>query len=58
MYLYQALALGIDYSTAMDMPMGLLQDVIASGQILDGGYKRIMRGDDAEDEFRAIFALK
>ena len=59
MYLSMALAAGIDFDTAMVMPLSLLQDIIASKQLLGGGFRRVFtEEEDVEADFIRTFSLR
>lgn len=54
-----ALAAGIDFDTAMVMPLSLLQDIIASKQLLGGGFRRVFtEEEDVEADFIRTFSLR
>lgn len=58
MYLYAGLRIGLSYDDAMDMPRSLLDDLIASDQIIEGGFKRKPSPEENEQELKSIFKLR
>lgn len=58
MILCEAMGTGMDYGTAMDAPLSLVQDIIASWQILKLGFRRELTGEDAEADFRRVMSAK
>lgn len=52
MVLYSGLAAGVDFDTAWCMPVSLLEDIVATHQIMTLGYERIYTDPrDIEDDF-------
>lgn len=58
MILANAIGAGMDFMTAMEAPFSMVQDLIASHEILHLGFRRELTGDDAEDEFMRLMAVK
>ena len=52
MVIYAAMQSGLDYDTIMELPKSLVEDIIASHQILSMEYRRIYTDEkDIEDDF-------
>lgn len=59
MILAEALTSGFDYAHAISAPRSLLEDVIATRQLMSGHFERIYTDEkDIEDDFRRTFAAK
>ena len=58
LYLYYGLRIGLSLDDALDMPKSLLDDLIASDQIISDGFKRKPTAKDNERELRHIFSLR
>lgn len=59
MILAEAMAAGFDYAHAISAPRSLLEDVIATGQLMSGRFQRVFTDEkDIEDDFRRTFAAK
>jgi hypothetical protein len=51
--------MGIPMREALFMPLTLLQDIIAGGQLLGGGFRRIFtEEEDVEADFIRTFSLR
>lgn len=57
MYLQNAMAAGLDYETAMDMPFCVVADLIAAAQLMGGGFRRVYPAGD-EFDFMQTFGLR
>lgn len=59
MILYMALRIGLDTLTAYAMPASLLEDMIATWQIMECGYERVPTNEkDIEDDFLRTMSWK
>jgi len=59
MILAEALNLGLGYPVAMCMPKSMIEDMIATRQLMSGMYDRIFTDpQDIEDDFRKTFSYK
>lgn len=59
MVLYAALSAGLDYETAMVLPESLVEDVIATDQIMTQGYDRILTDPrDIEADFIKMMSAR
>ena len=57
-YLYFGLQIGLDYKTAMTIPLNKLLDLVAASAIMDGGAERKMTGQDAAASLQALARMK
>jgi hypothetical protein len=57
-YLYFGLKMGLTFDEAMDMPRSLLDDLIATDQIVEQGFKRKLSPEENAKELKAIFRLR
>ncbi len=57
-YLYFGLKMGLTFDEAMDLPRSLLDDLIATDQIIEQGFKRKLSPADNEKELQAMFRMK
>lgn len=52
MILYAGLSAGVDFDSAMIMPLTMLEDIIATHQIMTQGYNRVYTDPkDIENDF-------
>lgn len=52
MMLYTALNVGLEMPTALAMPVSMLEDLIATWQLMECGYERVaVTEQEQEDEF-------
>lgn len=59
MILYAALDAGLDCDSAMIMPLSMVEDIIATHQIMTQGYERIYTDPrDIEDDFIRTFSAR
>lgn len=58
MIISEALRAGMDYASAACLPLSLVQDIIATRQIMDDGYRRELTGDDAEEDFLRVMSAR
>lgn len=59
MTLYAGLSAGLDYDTAMTMPLSMLEDIVATHQIMTMGYQRVYTDpDDMEDDFIKTMSVR
>lgn len=59
MILYAALDAGLDCDNAMIMPLSMVEDIIATHQIMTQGYERIYTDPrDIEDDFMRTFSAR
>lgn len=58
MMIAEALRAGMDYTTASCAPLSLVQDIIATRQIMDEGYRRELTGEDAEADFLRVMSAR
>lgn len=59
MILYAALDAGLDFDSAMVMPLSMVEDIIATHQIMTQGYERIYTDPrDIEDDFMRTFSAR
>jgi hypothetical protein len=58
MIIAEAMRAGMDYKSAAGEPLSLVQDVIASRQIMEDGYRRELTGDDAEADFLRVMSAR
>lgn len=58
MIIGEALRSGVDFSTAEDAPLSLMQDIIATRQIMQEGYRRELTGADAEADFMRVMSAR
>lgn len=58
MIIGEAMRAGFDYTSAADMPLSLVLDVIATRQIMEDGYRRELTGEDAERDFLRVMSAK
>lgn len=55
-YLWHALRCGVPYAHALDLPHGLLLDLIAVQRIEERGYT--WAAQDSDDEFWAVLQMR
>lgn len=59
MVLYAALDAGLDYETAMTLPLSLVEDIIATHQIMTMGYDRVLTDPrDIEADFVKMMSAR
>ena len=58
MIIAEAIRTGMDYESAAGEPLSLVEDIIATKQILEDGYDREFFGEDAEDDFRRTMSVR
>lgn len=58
MILEEAVRSGLDYESATALPLSMVQDVIASRQILEEGYERELTGADVEADFLRVMSAR
>lgn len=59
MILYAALDAGLDYDTAMVLPLSLVEDIIATHQIMTMGYDRVLTDPrDIENDFVKMMSAR
>ena len=59
MLLYTALHIGLDMQTAISMPLSMLEDMLATWQIMECGYERVpITEQEKEDAFIRTMSLR
>ena len=58
MIVREAMRAGMDYFSAWHEPLSLVLDIIAARQIMEDGYRRVLKGKDAEDDFLRVMSAK
>lgn len=58
MIIAEAMRAGMDYDSAAWQPLSLVEDIIATRQILEDDYDRELTGQDAEDDFQAAMRVR
>ena len=58
MIIAEALRAGMDFQSASSAPLSLVQDIIATRQIMEDGYRRELTGEDAEIDFLRVMSAR
>ena len=58
MMIAEAMRAGMDFTSAANAPLSLVQDIVATRQIMEDGDRRELTGEDAEADCLRVMSAR